>query len=780
MHNVTKSLIVQEDISFGEEVESQLRGGTTYPNLNKLRLIYPVNSLGELESLDTSKFRKAIVFEGDSYSVYRYYSGAWNLASTEANIYTYDTVASLANVYLSIDSKLSTKGCLSIGDGGHGVYIVKAASGTPDGYSRILLGNGNHAVLLPTNGKYAIKQFGVVGDGIVNDTVAITRYHTFCNTVNATTSYKGLSSILVNANAQISVQTGVDFANIPIKIANGIVGTPVGESTLLKCFIINDPTCPVVTATGSVAAINLVKGSSTPTLGLFDGHGFAQLECAFQVPNRAKTGTMNYTQAFKVNRLGVCSQPLSVDLQAYTAAITVSYRKTSKTRLEVQNIRLEDENFNSFCLLRIERCNVKVSNFTVLTNSESGTYVNADRIISIHSGSDIYIEDFITTGRQVSTSIGSYALEADGAADVYVAKMNALTGWGATGTNNINGLHYINCVLNRVDTHSSAHNIFVDNSTINGMGVIYGWGGGVIKVTNCEVIDAPVIATRSDYGGTFFGDLIASNITVHAPGTSTYYAIDLLSNPLGASTTVACPNKITVNQLNRVSKSASTAELVPVAIKISGTSVVTAPELIDITNIYSLIGWRFGLRLDLFNMERSVSSSVTRLNVSNVHADAVTSGSASVLSTGVLDFASVLTPSTRPGLVASFNDVWNIGFQSKLVTGLTINFSNNSIINAVVVDTASGTQPTIRYDNCKFTTPASGFTSAPVGGTTSGTSAYTSVQNCEIANSAFDFSLVAALMGNLVRSNGSAITWPAGVTATIAFTGYRKAGFFAT
>lgn len=68
-----------------------------------------------------------------------------------------NTVADLALLSLSVGDVKRTKGCLSIGDGGHGQFIVTAASGTPDGYSRVLLANGNHAVL---QGDFNVLQFG--------------------------------------------------------------------------------------------------------------------------------------------------------------------------------------------------------------------------------------------------------------------------------------------------------------------------------------------------------------------------------------------------------------------------------------------------------------------------------------------------------------------------------------------------------------------------------------------------------------------------------------------
>lgn len=59
----------------------------------------------------------------------------------------FDTVAELATFNIPIGAVVKTKGCLSIGDGGSAEFDIVAASGSPDGYSRILLVGGNHALI---------------------------------------------------------------------------------------------------------------------------------------------------------------------------------------------------------------------------------------------------------------------------------------------------------------------------------------------------------------------------------------------------------------------------------------------------------------------------------------------------------------------------------------------------------------------------------------------------------------------------------------------------------
>lgn len=73
-------------------------------------------------------------------------------------------VANLSAMSPSVGQQVSTKGCLSVGDGGHGIFIAEAASGTPDGYGRVLAANGLHWVIEKTLGGVIVEQFGAKGD----------------------------------------------------------------------------------------------------------------------------------------------------------------------------------------------------------------------------------------------------------------------------------------------------------------------------------------------------------------------------------------------------------------------------------------------------------------------------------------------------------------------------------------------------------------------------------------------------------------------------------------
>jgi hypothetical protein len=311
--------------------------------------------------------------------------------------------------------------------------------------------------------------------------------------------------------------------------------------------------------------------------------------------------------------------------------------------------------------------------------------------------------------------------------------------------------------------------------------MVYGWGGGILSVKNSRAFRCPVIAKRQDYGGTFFGTIVVDSIEVSNNFTSTYTAVDLATDPLGASTPIYAPKAIEVSNLKRFGKaSGSNAELIPVAIKVKdAASVVYAPARIKVADIScSFPSWRFGLRVDTLNMEAFSSTfPITKILVSNCYPDIAATGASSNLNTGILEYDAIRTPTTpvRPNLIV--NNADNIGVRIRNAANVDIRM-NGVGINALQVDTASATQPAIVIDACRLFTAAAGFANAPVGGTTSGSTGYTTIRNSEVGAALFDLSLVAALQGITIRKGANQPTLPSGVTAAQAFTGWQKAGMF--
>jgi hypothetical protein len=88
--------------------------------------------------------------------------------------YTFDSVAAMvAATFLKVGDRVQTLGYSTAGDGGGNNYeIVAAATGTDDGGSYIDLAT-HQAKGLFVSGEVSVKQFGVVGSGISDDTDAL-------------------------------------------------------------------------------------------------------------------------------------------------------------------------------------------------------------------------------------------------------------------------------------------------------------------------------------------------------------------------------------------------------------------------------------------------------------------------------------------------------------------------------------------------------------------------------------------------------------------------------
>ncbi len=161
--NITKNLIVQEDLALGEATISQTRGGVNYPTLNPLRSIYPVNNLVELNAIDPTKYLKACLFINSEYTLYSYYSGSWQIckeAKTSVslnlvNSWVNDAAYQVATVSKSASSEIRLSGAIKSGTVVQGTVIANIpATYRPSFLRRLVTGNTGGVVILSvaTNG----------------------------------------------------------------------------------------------------------------------------------------------------------------------------------------------------------------------------------------------------------------------------------------------------------------------------------------------------------------------------------------------------------------------------------------------------------------------------------------------------------------------------------------------------------------------------------------------------------------------------------------------------
>lgn len=136
---------------------------------------------------------------------------------------TYDSVSDMvADLELMEGSTVETKGYYVAGDGGNSSYHIreKSVSDVDDGGSIIFLNNGNVAELV-NNGVISVKQFGVRGNGVVDDSSAF----------NKAVSYASNEGLLIIPNETYNIDNPVisDSKNV-VDNGNYVKFHPVFEN----------------------------------------------------------------------------------------------------------------------------------------------------------------------------------------------------------------------------------------------------------------------------------------------------------------------------------------------------------------------------------------------------------------------------------------------------------------------------------------------------------------------------------------------------------------------
>lgn len=181
---VEKNLITQQDIAFGENTFTQVRGGGTF-SVDEVRALYPINSLAELNTLDPIKFPKAVLFLGTYFVFYNYIAGNWK----EQKFNTINSWAEIDTTVVLYPGQLFTLAQHTSNGVGGGTLISRAGSVTDDGGTKkdsatigFYLERTNYIYLTP-------EDFGAIGvtyaTASIDCTTAFTNMFNWINTGGA-------------------------------------------------------------------------------------------------------------------------------------------------------------------------------------------------------------------------------------------------------------------------------------------------------------------------------------------------------------------------------------------------------------------------------------------------------------------------------------------------------------------------------------------------------------------------------------------------------------------
>lgn len=627
-----------------------------------------------------------------------------------------------------------------------------------------------------------VRNYQDTWDGVTDNTTAMREAHLAANLINASVSYEGIKDFAVQANAAIPINTSVDFCGATLHVLNGVVAITDPENT---CFLVFDPASPISTLSNVTTPGSLKAGSVSLLEGVLTHQGgFAYVKAPLKIPNRTMDGLDDYSQSFAVGWNGKVIHGLSVDLTSYNGQLTIEHRAPSRG-IEISGLNLDPNNFNRQIIFQIERNSVAIRGLTSKTQAANIPTIN--RIIRIFKGAHISIDGIScpcqTTGGSESAE-GTYVLQYRYAANIHVRNMTSLGGftantWHSMAGDHVNGIYFTECQVKRIDGHAGFHNVFIDKCTLNTTGITYGWGGGILRVSDCafEFI-AEGVATRGDYGGNWFGTIAIDGISFDV-GSLNLNRFTVLNLLVGANVATTMPKVITINGVTQTGLfPSSTLSTINISLMRNAAAVgtVVAPETVTVSDITSTSQAMLCATLDWGSFERSVEYFNQKLDIRGVSGVPATNTRA-IKGNGLVFPAASIVPSAPATLNISVESCDSLLIDSSLCTAVRNIDVTKSTVHGIVTPLSSSS-PRVVLRGCRLELPASGFTEyVQVGGDRSGSGRYTTMDGCIIAAAKFDLTRLAAATGCLFETGTDIPTIPVGWTFADMFNGIKTATF---
>ena len=367
------------------------------------------------------------------------------------------------------------------------------------------------------------EKFGAVGNGLVDDYIAIKKAHDYANANNLPVKADGSKTYYIsNVTEPIIIKTNTDWNNCSIKINEG--ATP----TILDVFKVASKKEPIVISYLSGITIN----KATKNIPQLAGYG----ECFVDVINSNKKQFIrkgsnadagyNQTDQFRIDNKGNVLDDIIWDFDRITSITLYPVDDSILNIGNVNFVTIENTvvNTNNTYLrkgLLINRSNVVVSNIKHRINEHSSnTFSPVRGIIYFHTCCNVVIKDSSIPSRRCDNSVGTYGLnhyKVVNATIDNVVDENFLdaTRWGVHTSNYAKNLKFYNCKLSRIDAHKGVWNLTLRDVELGFQGLRL-VGGGLLIVDNLTSYCGTLVAFRKDYGSSWNGRVRMRNI-VHKP-----------------------------------------------------------------------------------------------------------------------------------------------------------------------------------------------------------------------------------------------------------------------
>lgn len=405
------------------------------------------------------------------------------------------------------------------------------------------------------NNKVFYEDFGAVGDGIKDDFYAVRAAHAYANE-------HGLS-VHGKPGAKYRFGKGSGTDTITIKTDTNWHGATIIFDDAEMKYGMPEYTTPIITVASEHTPIKYTE-ENTPVKSISKGStnvGFAPGYRAMVVFYDA--GVRQYIRnAGQISDNGTSQHefvmvdkdgnidpqtPLQWTYNNVTALEVVNVEDTpititgndgdEKGIVETVSNHSEAEDKYLFRVIKISRSNTTVKNITHrITNEEtSDTGAPYNGFTHTMYAENVTFENLTLQRYKVfNTYYRSYEIRGTLANNVVwrncdMSNFFAPDGYtvhqGMMGTNYCKNLTFDNVKFNTFDCHHGCYNVTLKNSRLVYVSAI---GEGVLRIENCELYicnHCICVWLRSDYGATWYGDLVMKNITVKHSERNAYIAL---------------------------------------------------------------------------------------------------------------------------------------------------------------------------------------------------------------------------------------------------------------
>lgn len=342
-----------------------------------------------------------------------------------------------------------------------------------------------------------VKDFGAVGDGIVDDTQAFADAFSYAEGNGKKVVASGVFSLV---SGVISTTALFDFSEATINVSSG-TGTVLSLET----------SHPWEDVTGEVLVSELIKGEThIPSLASHKGK-FLKIESNdLSVVRHWSGGTANIYQS-EVTTLvdtdlsgqeGWLENPL---VYTYTDLDTVQVKGIdSPATVYLPKFRLF--NTSSVNLFGCSRSHTKIVGGDYKEGSSSGSQVLGNGI-SVSNATNVEIDGFSS---EKATDLGtsfSYTVIFTYSQNLIVRNVKSLGNWATVDGNYFKNLLVEDCQGSRFGGHFSCWDLKF-NRVISEQGFT-AEGGGLLQLTGCKLPNQAILLSgRSDYGCRWQGDIV--------------------------------------------------------------------------------------------------------------------------------------------------------------------------------------------------------------------------------------------------------------------------------